>query len=346
MEKDIQTAKNLLKGINLSMTEVARLFLELIETSRATRLKSTEKIKSHCRHVISLGVKAKEMEEKTVPFKEAYEECLRAKAHRSAYTLRDIRYIGERLMRETPGLAERPTRAIGVEECREMLERVFTHAPQRKKARAILSGIFSIAKKRLWCEKNPIEFIDIPIVKEKEIIPLTYEESMKLLETASQPKFRACKPAIALMMYAGIRPEEIKRLRWKNLDLEEREIIISPTHSKTGGGRHITIYPPLYQLLKKEFPRNAEESICPKQWSQLWPQIRKKAGFHHWQKDVLRHTFASFHVKNFHNLPLLQSLMGHRDSHLLRSRYVNLYGLSRKDAKKFWQLSQSMLTNK
>lgn len=324
------------------MTEVARLFLELIETSRATQLKNAEKIKSHCRHVIRLGVKAKEMEEKTVPFKEAYEECLRAKAHRSEYTLRDIRYVITRLMRETPGLAERPTRAISIEECREMLDRVFTHAPQRKKARAILSGIFSIAQKRLWCEKNPVAFIDIPQVKEKEIIPLTYKESMRLLKTASHPQFQACKPAIALMMYAGIRPEEIKRLRWKNLDLDEKEIIIRPSHSKTGGARHVTIYPPLYKILKNAYPKNADEAICPKHWPQLWSQIRKKAGFRHWQKDVLRHTFASFHVKNFHNLPLLQSLMGHRDCNLLRSRYVNLYGLTTNDTKKFWQISHTI----
>ena len=55
-----------------------------------------------------------------------------------------------------------------------------------------------------------------------------------------------------------------------------------------------------------------------------------------WVQDVLRHTYASFHAKNYADLPRLQLNMGHRDLSLLRSRYINMRGISRVEAKSFF----------
>ena len=55
-----------------------------------------------------------------------------------------------------------------------------------------------------------------------------------------------------------------------------------------------------------------------------------------WVQDVLRHTYASFHAKRYANLPRLQLNMGHRDLSLLRSRYINMHGISRTEAKSFF----------
>ena len=57
-----------------------------------------------------------------------------------------------------------------------------------------------------------------------------------------------------------------------------------------------------------------------------------------WINDVLRHTFASYHLKHFKNLILLQAEMGHRDLNLLRSRYVNMQGITKDDAWIFFNL--------
>lgn len=339
MNKDKQTAKGLLEGYNVTLRDVARIFLEIAEGLDLAKDTHNNEILRQCRRVIRLGIRAKEKEEQTVSFSTALEECLRVKAHRSKYTLRDIRYYLGRLMRETPGLAERPVRAISTDECREMIDRVFSTAQQRKKARANLSGLFSVAKRRMWCDSNPVANLEAPVIKEKEILPLTYQESKKLIQTLQKEEFRDCAPAVGLMLWGGVRPYEVTRLTWKHIDLREKEIIIPATHSKTGGGRHIDIYPSLYKILVKHQQQNENETICPKQWKKKWFQLRQRAGFTHWQKDVLRHTFASFHAKKFRNLPLLQCLMGHRDSELLRTRYINLKGISTGDASKFWAMA-------
>ena len=40
-----------------------------------------------------------------------------------------------------------------------------------------------------------------------------------------------------MMLYSGIRPHEVARLTWAQVDLRERAIYILPQHSKPGGWR-------------------------------------------------------------------------------------------------------------
>ncbi|MBQ2379549.1 MAG: tyrosine-type recombinase/integrase, partial [Akkermansia sp.] len=74
--------------------------------------------------------------------------------------------------------------------------------------------------------------------------------------------------------------------------------------------------------------------ICPTQWLRHWRELRRQAGFTHWVPDVLRHTFASYHLRHFRNYSELQYETGHRDSSLLRTRYVNMSRLG--DVAGFW----------
>ena len=52
--------------------------------------------------------------------------------------------------------------------------------------------------------------------------------------------------------------------------------------------------------------------------------LRRLAGFRRWVPDVLRHTFAGYHLRHFRSYSELQYEMGHRDSNLQRTRYVSM----------------------
>ena len=73
----------------------------------------------------------------------------------------------------------------------------------------------------------------------------------------------------------------------------------------------------------------------PRNRQKRWKALRRAAGFTHWQPDVCRHTFASYHAAYFKDLPELQLEMGHRNANLLLSRYLNLPQV--KHAKAFWR---------
>ena len=129
-----------------------------------------------------------------------------------------------------------------------------------------------------------------------------------------------------MMLYAGIRPHEVARLTWAQVDLRERAIYILPQHSKTGGARRVTIHKPLLRILRTHRRANGEK-ICPPDWLHHWRELRKAAGWnapaHPWPQDALRHTFASYHLSHFRSYAELQVEIGHRDATLLRTRYVD-----------------------
>ena len=62
-------------------------------------------------------------------------------------------------------------------------------------------------------------------------------------ETLNRVVLYLCLPAAVLMLYAGVRPQEVRRLRFRHLRLENGELIIPSTHSKTGGSRLVTLQP-------------------------------------------------------------------------------------------------------
>ena len=138
-------------------------------------------------------------------------------------------------------------------------------------------------------------------------------------------------------MFAGVRPREVHRLTWKDIDLEENSITIHSLCSKTGGVRQVEICSSLKRLLAPFANGKKNEKVCPKNWQKRWRDIRNDSGFKNvWVQDILRHTYASYHAKRFKDLPRLQLNMGHYDLSLLRSRYVNMRGISHTDARDFF----------
>ena len=299
-------------------------------------------------------------------------------------SLRDIRYLANRLMRSNPQLANLNFSELSRSNCEDWLNDTFSTpsqfkrsaneiSPQAKdsqraktsearldalevhpegarvssqtahkvsasqfnKGRSFLHAIFEFAIRREWCDKNPIKLIERKKVVEKEIIPLKLSETKRLIKTArnESPKYAM---VAALLVYAGIRPREVRKLSWRDIDTEENTITVRSQCSKTGGVRHVEISPVLNSLLivnKSE----THSSVCPADWQRRWRKIRDNSGFKgHWVQDVLRHTYASYFTKRYSDLPRLQLNMGHHDLSLLRSRYVNMQNISKTDAKEFF----------
>lgn len=273
---------------------------------------------------LALGEAELQRQMKTVCFEKAVEEALAARCECRPRTLCDFRYVCRRLMRSCRGLAQRRVRSIRATECAQYIEQAFATPSQRAKARLILSGVFSTALKRGWCSENPVARVAAPKVKEKHTEILTPQQMKALLMSSREYRGGMCLPAVGMMLYAGIRPHEVARLNWEQVDLQERCISILPQHSKTGGARRVTIQQPLAELLSA---CAATGRICPPQWVRHWRAVRRLAGLGAWVPDVLRHTFASYHLSCFRSYTELQYELGHRDSSLLRTRYVSMAGV-------------------
>ena len=200
----------------------------------------------------------------------------------------------------------------------------------------MLHALFEFAIRREWCDKNPIKRIERRKVIEKEIQPLKLVQIRRLIKTA-QRESPECGVVASLLVYTGIRPREVRRLTWRDIDTEEKTITVRSQCSKTGGVRQVEIPPVLGRILGVPRAKSDEVNVCPSNWQRRWRKIRDNSGFRGcWVQDVLRHTYASFHTKHYADLPRLQVNMGHRDTVLLRSRYVNMCGISCDEADYFF----------
>ena len=385
----VNSAQEVLGKAKVSVLDSAR-FVRNILDAKPSDSKLTDA--QFVLKVIEAGlrnIRAKEMS-----LADGFALYLKSKQHLRPDSIRDIRCIGNRLLRTKPEFGKRNFSELSASECEEWLNAAFhtdtqfkrsaneispqakdpkgetahevsasqfkrsaneispqakdpkgetahkVSASQFNKARAMLHGLFEFALRREWCDKNPIKRIERKKVVEKEIQPLKLTETKRLIKNA-QRESPVYAIVAALLVYTGIRPREVRRLTWRDIDTEEKTITVRSQCSKTGGVRQVEIPPVLNRLLITHSRELKEEKICPTDWQRRWRKIRDNSGFRgRWVQDVLRHTYASFHAKNYADLPRLQLNMGHRDLSLLRSRYVNMHDISRADAKCFFEPSE------
>ena len=323
-------AKELLEGVNLSASDLARLALETIESlgDLAQGLNRVELI-TLLRNTLREGVSAMKAAAHTVSLEEAAWASVEARRDLRPTSRRDLRHFVRRLLK-VPGAAVLPLRAITPTQCKKILTEAFGASPSSfVKGRAILHSIFSFGIQQEWCDLNPVTKIEVPKVKEKPIAPLAPAEVEKLKKVAQRSEFRDMQFSLSLMLYGGIRPTEVSRLRKDDFDWDGMQVIIRPSTSKTGGGRTVPLRG-IKGIRKKDL-------IIPQGWNRKWHDLRRAAGYRgkSWVPDVCRHTFASYHAAYFRNLAALQLEMGHRDASLLMTRYMA--PALKKDAAAFWK---------
>lgn len=273
----------------------------------------------------------------SVSFRETAEARLHAARHRRPATRADLRSYTQRFLRFS-NWAERPLCSISPPECRELLETHFScSAHVYGKALVLLHSIFAYGLRQGWCAKNPTDGLERRAITEESLTPLNLVQIHTLLRTCRRPRLQCMSAPLRLMLWCGIRPMEVQRLTWGDIDGDERCVYVPPRHSKTGGARAVPLRGGALALLCEHHA--ADERIAPTNWQRLWRDLRRSSRLSPWRQDTLRHTFASMHLKHFHNLPLLQEEMGHRDSALLRSRYLNLRALASADARAFFTRS-------
>lgn len=313
----MKTAHKLISELPLSINDIARLTLEATEQlgERAAKTNRLELLQL-LRRVTAAGVRVLRAAEYTVCFEEAVRKSVVSRQHLRPVTLRDLRHYTKRMLR-LEGTAELPLRCMSTGDCIHILETAFGgSAHSYRKGRAILHSIFSFGKRMQWCDANPVDNIQAPRVKEREITPLSLTEVEQLKRTADLPEHRAMRTSLHLMLYCGLRPNEVARLKPEDIQLQEKRVLIHPRTSKTGGGRVVP--------LRNASQLRGVQLKIPRNWHSRWRALRRDAGFTNWVPDVCRHTFASYHAAYFKNLPELQLEMGHSTPDLLRSRYLNL----------------------
>ena len=199
-------------------------------------------------------------------------------------------------------------------------------------------------KARLWANLQP----DVKMLKVSDDVgqALTSEQEAKLLEECTKSRSRSLHPAVTLALSTAMRYSEIRLLKWKQLDFDNRRVWVGKSKTEYGEGRPIPMNNRAFQVLSmwaETFPnREPEHYIFPSEkcgaagdgfkkaifygtdptvpigdWKEAWEAAKVRAKvvcrFHD-----LRHTACTRMLESGTPLSVVATLMGWSPSTAVR----------------------------
>lgn len=196
-------------------------------------------------------------------------------------------------------------------------------APTKIKAAKLLSQIFKAAQRWEYCRSNPVAIVPKPKAPTKIAVrpptPTAVEAIRARLSLSDST-------LVAVLAYAGLRPQEALRLRWG--DVRAKTLLIDAP--KTGRSRSVRLLTPLAH----DLARWAEE--CPDATGLVFPSPRGKmvtdSGWANWRRRVwqkaasegmrpydLRHTFVSLLIREGLSVVEVAGQAGHSPTECLKT---------------------------
>lgn len=195
-----------------------------------------------------------------------------------------------------------------------------------------LSAFFNFLVEKGYCTLNPVAKIVKPAITDKAAAFLTPDEAAKLLQKAMDDGCKAECACMVLVLFCGIRVEEVAKLDWNNVNLETRFVEVSAEFAKKGRRRANVIPDNACEWLRLCATKGR---IAPANYVKRMHASRKAAGINYVQ-NAMRHSFASYHVAMFQDAPRTAFQLGHPNPTLLYSTYREL--TTKAEAERFWSI--------
>jgi site-specific recombinase XerD len=168
-----------------------------------------------------------------------------------------------------------------------------------------------------YLARNPCREVKKLKSPRKQVRFLSTEEIHKLLQAGSG----RMGPIIEVLLYSGLRRDELTHLTWADVDLQRRILTVQAKdgwHPKDYEARHIPMAPRLHELLKSR-PRGESWIFATRSGgphaghilSRDFRKLVKLCGIKGASLHTLRHTFASHLVMNGTDIYTVQKLLGH-----------------------------------
>ena len=188
-----------------------------------------------------------------------------------------------------------------------------------------------IERPRRWILNNPTR--EVRVEREEKGPPqiLTVEQCEKLLGAAEGFKEGRLAPYLAIALFAGLRPYEITRLTWNQINPADGEIRLEANQTKTGRPRVVDICPTLAAWLCKYKGRE----IFPANWLRDFRTVRKVAAVPSWPNDIARHTAVSHFFRQTGSYGKAAEQFGNSEA-IIKQHYQGR--VSSAETKKFYAL--------
>ena len=147
-------------------------------------------------------------------------------------------------------------------------------ACQSSNERRVLTKFFRWCVKQKYCPDNPVPGVDAPVIEHGEVAVLSLADTRKLLAAALTFEGGALVPQAVLSIFCGLRPSEVARLSWSDVDLEAGTVKIRPSGTKTRSPRIVQMEAKTAAWLTPHFAKTPIQAPRKK-----WDKLRREAGF-------------------------------------------------------------------
>jgi integrase len=322
LAEDALRASDILKPTPYTLLDAARFVANAHSKLEPHAVRIDDAISAHAAAI--------EQRNRSVPVNKLVDEFIenrRAKGKSEIY----IRDLTTRLSRFKASMGDRIIAEITSGDVDQWIQSLNVGPQTQNNFRAVLSAMWTFAVRRGYAAANVIQLVDKTSVVRDHVPTFSVEQLTRLL-AAAPPDYL---PVLAIGAFAGLRPEEINKLRWEDLDFQERTIRVNASAAKTRKKRFADISDNLRAWLEPYAGRTGH--VAPPNLQKLRRATTKAAKIEKWPPDVLRHSFASAHYA-FHRDPAHTAvIMGHRDQNMLLTHYRDLIKPS--DAANYWQIA-------
>jgi len=336
--REYSEAVSLLKPFALSVPEAARMLVDALAVSRTTG-KELQTLVAFATERLRPAGGAKTLAElaaEMVAMKRAWFE--RGELRRTSY--KDFENRATKIARDIGGF---PLAEVTKDLLIEWLAGVAEAGRTKKNYRMTLAELLRYAKQRRYLVDNPIEELTAEDVKTLEgrggettqPAILSPAQAEKLLAAAFVNPELDLGAAVVLGLFSGIRTEELKRLTWDAVRLDEKEpfVVIGPEIAKKRRIRNVTIPANAVAWLRRwKREEKVTRSTSVSDFQKRFRRLQEKAGFRvkdaagqwtsTWEGNAMRHSFASYHYALHGNSIETARLLGHKaDDSVLFSHY-------------------------
>lgn len=196
-----------------------------------------------------------------------------------------------------------------------------------------LGAVFAYGVHAGLIHENPFRKVKKPTVEAKDGVEVFTPGQMKALLSAADPEWL---PILAIGGFAGLRPFEIKRLAWEEIDLKGKFIEVKASKSKTGQRRLVPISPNLAAWLRPYAGQDGPIRPDGMPERRLRIEAMERAKVEEWPVDVLRHSFASYHLAFHKDINETALELGHQSTKMLFQHYRE--AVTPKAAREWWAL--------
>lgn len=218
-------------------------------------------------------------------------------------------------------------------------EKVNTYLVKQKKSKGVETVNLDIKSLRRFFEflKKDIELpkLDNPMVKIPKTISLEYfkKEIIPVAECIFQNPLKA-KTILSFMLYTGIRKNELLTVKRKNIDLENRTVIIFSSKSNKEEAKPFS--KKLIPLLKTYYTTEQEDinafNVSEGSVNYLFRTLKKHFNDINIYPHLLRHCIATHLYEEGASLEFIADFLGHKNLETTR-RYL---GKNKKANKKIY----------